>query len=144
MNMPIRERETATALPSASARILALPPKRVKFAMRISARASAIAMRLVPPVVVIVLALAVWEFLCRKTGATLPPPSRVVKDTWELIVDPFFDRGGISAVRADQQHQAGVRGPAGDCTRNAPRTVAPERRCRADGGEPDEVFRDTA
>ena len=25
----------------------------------------------------------------------LPPPSRVLKDTWELIVDPFFDRGGI-------------------------------------------------
>ncbi len=95
MNMQIRERETATALPSAGAKILALPPTRVKFAMRISARVGAIAMRLVPPVVVIVLALAVWEFLCRKTGATLPPPSRVVKDTWELIVDPFFDRGGI-------------------------------------------------
>ena len=95
MNMSIRERETATAISSGSAKILALPPKRTKLAMRISARASAIAMRLVPPAVVIVLALAVWEFLCRKTGATLPPPSRVVKDTWELIIDPFFDRGGI-------------------------------------------------
>jgi nitrate/nitrite transport system permease protein len=95
MNMSIRERETATAISSGSAKILALPPKRTKFAMRISARTSAIAMQLVPPAVVIVLALAVWEFLCRKTGATLPPPSRVVKDTWELIVDPFFDRGGI-------------------------------------------------
>src|SRR5256714_5402218 len=39
--------------------------------------------------------LAVWEILCRKQGATLPPPSRVIRDTWELIVDPFFDRGGI-------------------------------------------------
>src|SRR5215217_5118687 len=40
-------------------------------------------------------ALVLWELLCRKAGATLPPPSRVLKDTWELIVDPFFDRGGI-------------------------------------------------
>jgi nitrate/nitrite transport system permease protein len=95
MNMPIRERETATALPSVNAKILALPPKRAKFTTRVSSQAGAIAMRLVPPIVVIVLALGVWECLCRKTGATLPPPSKVLKDTWELIVDPFFDRGGI-------------------------------------------------
>src|SRR5438128_2715197 len=95
MNKPIREIETETAVPSASAKIFALAPNRPRLASRASARASAIAMRLVPPAVVIVLALAVWEFLCRKVGATLPPPSRVVKDTWELIVDPFFDRGGI-------------------------------------------------
>ena len=39
--------------------------------------------------------MAIWEILCRKAGATLPPPSRVLTDTWELIVDPFFDRGGL-------------------------------------------------
>ena len=39
--------------------------------------------------------MLVWELLCRKAGATLPPPSRVLSDTWELIVDPFFDRGGL-------------------------------------------------
>ena len=43
----------------------------------------------------VLLLLAVWELLCRKAGATLPPPSRVLRDTWELIVDPFYDRGGI-------------------------------------------------
>ena len=26
--------------------------------------------------------------------ATLPPPSKVVADTWELIVNPFYDNGG--------------------------------------------------
>jgi nitrate/nitrite transport system permease protein len=77
------------------AKVLALPPKHSKFAVRVSAQAGAIALRLVPPAVVIALALVVWELLCRKAGATLPPPSKVVQDTWELIVDPFFDRGGI-------------------------------------------------
>jgi nitrate/nitrite transport system permease protein len=33
--------------------------------------------------------------VCRRTGSTLPPPSRVFSDTRELIFDPFFDRGGI-------------------------------------------------
>jgi len=51
--------------------------------------------RIVPPIVVIGLLLLVWELVCRRTGATLPPPSRVVSDTWDLIVHPFFDNGGI-------------------------------------------------
>ena len=38
---------------------------------------------------------AVLELVCRRAGSTLPPPSRVFKDTKELIFDPFFDRGGI-------------------------------------------------
>src|SRR5476649_1188132 len=95
MNMSVRETKIAEPLASASAKILALAPRRANSTTRVFARAGAIAMRLVPPVVVIALALLLWEFLCRKSGATLPPPSRVVKDTWELIVDPFFDRGGI-------------------------------------------------
>ena len=39
--------------------------------------------------------LGLWELLCSAPDASLPPPSRVVADTWELIVDPFFDRGGV-------------------------------------------------
>ena len=39
--------------------------------------------------------LLLWEMLCSKPGASLPPPSKVLDDTWELIVDPFFDRGGL-------------------------------------------------
>jgi nitrate/nitrite transport system permease protein len=54
-----------------------------------------VAERVVPPVVVIAVALLIWELLCRRAGSTLPPPSRVLTDTWELIVDPFFDRGGL-------------------------------------------------
>jgi nitrate/nitrite transport system permease protein len=36
-----------------------------------------------------------WELLCAAPDASLPPPSRVISETWELIVDPFYDRGGI-------------------------------------------------
>jgi nitrate/nitrite transport system permease protein len=44
---------------------------------------------------VIAFVLLLWEFLCRKAGATLPPPSRVVRDAWDLIAHPFYDRGGL-------------------------------------------------
>jgi nitrate/nitrite transport system permease protein len=54
------------------------------------------ATRLLPPLMFLVLAGVIWEIACSSPGATLPPPSKVVADTWELIVDPFFDKGGLN------------------------------------------------
>src|SRR5713226_469458 len=95
MNMPLLKAEPATAMPPAMAKVLPLEPKRQPLATRIAARLGEIAVRVVPPVVVITRVLVIWELLCRRAGSTLPPPSRVLNDTWELIVDPFFDRGGL-------------------------------------------------
>jgi len=98
MNMPLKKSDTAVALPApaVSAKVLALgAPKRPPIGERLLAHASAVAVRVVPPLIVLTLTLVIWEMLCNRPGATLPPPSRVLKDTWELIVDPFFDRGGI-------------------------------------------------
>jgi nitrate/nitrite transport system permease protein len=49
---------------------------------------------LLPPLFVMVILLLLWEWLTSSTGSTLPGPSRVIEDTWELIVDPFYDYGG--------------------------------------------------
>ena len=49
---------------------------------------------IVPPLITIALLLAIWQLLCSGPGASLPPPTKVVHDTWELISDPFFDHGG--------------------------------------------------
>jgi nitrate/nitrite transport system permease protein len=96
MNKPIRQTtQAAIPLPPPAATLLTLAPKRNPWTGRALARLNAVAVRVVPPMVVIGLMLAVWEMLCRRTGATLPPPSKVLQDTWELIVDPFFDRGGL-------------------------------------------------
>jgi nitrate/nitrite transport system permease protein len=92
--MPAVKTEPAAAL-SAGATVLPMTPKRRGHGEAIATLARSVASRVIPPVVVIALFIAVWELLCRKAGATLPPPSRVLKDTWELIVDPFFDHGGI-------------------------------------------------
>ncbi|MCW5653533.1 nitrate ABC transporter permease [Hydrogenophaga sp.] len=47
-----------------------------------------------PPLLVIGLLVVLWEMLGTRPGAALPPPSKVVEDTWELIVHPFYDNGG--------------------------------------------------
>jgi len=50
--------------------------------------------KVLPPLVVTSLLLLIWEMLSGSQGALLPPPSQVVSDTWELIVNPFYDYGG--------------------------------------------------
>ncbi|HYG87753.1 MAG TPA: nitrate ABC transporter permease [Azospirillum sp.] len=49
---------------------------------------------ILPPLVALTVLLGVWQLLCMGTGASLPAPSKVVTDTWTLIVNPFFDNGG--------------------------------------------------
>jgi nitrate/nitrite transport system permease protein len=93
--MPLMKAEPATVTLATTAKVLPLPPKRPALATRTRMVLGKIAERVVPPVVVIAVALLIWELLCRRAGSTLPPPSRVLTDTWELIVDPFFDRGGL-------------------------------------------------
>ncbi len=47
-----------------------------------------------PPLVVVALLLLVWELLGSRQGAALPSPTRVLSETWELILHPFADNGG--------------------------------------------------
>jgi nitrate/nitrite transport system permease protein len=96
--MQMTVRSTAAALaapPPAAAQVVAMAPKQPALRTRIRGKLRDFAARVVPPLVVLALALGIWELLCRGAGASLPPPSRVLSETWELIVDPFFDRGGI-------------------------------------------------
>ena len=48
-----------------------------------------------PPLVGLAIVLGLWQYLCSQPGASLPTPVAVVTGSWELIVDPFFDRGGV-------------------------------------------------
>ena len=95
MNMPAINTENATRLPIAAAPVVSIVPKRSFKLGDFGKSAREASARIVPPLIVVAFLLVVWELLCRKAGATLPPPSRVLKETKELILDPFFDRGGI-------------------------------------------------
>ncbi|WP_017941852.1 MULTISPECIES: nitrate ABC transporter permease [unclassified Thioalkalivibrio] len=47
-----------------------------------------------PPLIVTAVFLFLWEMMTSSQGAVLPGPSQVISDTWELIVNPFYDYGG--------------------------------------------------
>jgi nitrate/nitrite transport system permease protein len=78
--------------PAAAHRPARLRPERLQAAARDLARRLRNAL---PAVLALALLLGLWELLCHGQGAALPPPSRVVTDNWDLIVDPFFDHGGV-------------------------------------------------
>lgn len=50
--------------------------------------------KIITSVIALAAVLLVWQLLCMSPQATLPPPSKVLADTWGLITDPFFDNGG--------------------------------------------------
>src|ERR1700694_605622 len=95
MNMPAIKTEPVTMLPATVAPVVAMTPRRPPRADKYIKMAKETAVRVVPPLIVLALLMLFWELVCRRAGSTLPPPSRVYKDTKELIFDPFFDRGGI-------------------------------------------------
>ena len=96
MNMPmVNTSRVEDIQPAVSATVLPLTPKRTALKTRAFARLSDLAAKIFPPVIVVALLLGIWELLCRKSGATLPPPSRILRDGWELIANPFYDRGGL-------------------------------------------------
>jgi nitrate/nitrite transport system permease protein len=57
------------------------------------AMAANVAKVVVPPIVVLAILLGVWQLLCSAPGATLPPPSQVWEESYDLIASPFFNFG---------------------------------------------------
>ena len=95
MNVQALKTESATPLAKAPADVVALAPKAQPKAEKYTKMAKDVAAQVIPPLIVVILLGVMWELLCRRTGSTLPPPSKVYKDTKELIFDPFFDNGGL-------------------------------------------------
>jgi nitrate/nitrite transport system permease protein len=81
------------AAPSASLTTPAAP--RVPRPSALLRRANEALGVVVPPLVVVAGLFLLWEWLCSGPGATLPPPTRVWSDAKELILNPFYDRGGL-------------------------------------------------
>lgn len=94
MSMPAVKTTRSVAVSGIEASVLPLP-QRPHRTGPMGKALKELPAKIVPPVIVIALFLLVWEILCHKAGASLPSPSKVVKDSWELIANPFFDHGGI-------------------------------------------------
>jgi nitrate/nitrite transport system permease protein len=95
MNMPVRKGEALSiASPAAAAEVLRLKvAKPSLWQTRVLPALGAFTARTLPPLVMLVMILAVWQVLCMKPGATLPAPSKIWAEAYDLIVDPFFIAG---------------------------------------------------
>src|SRR5260221_6127576 len=132
MWMPAMKAEApAAAIPTpvtTAAPVVTMTPKRAPRADKYAKMAKEIAAHVVPPLIVIALLMLFWELVCRRTGSTLPPPSKVFKDTKELIFDPFFDHGGNDKGLVRRSNNPGARpeGRPGDASTGL-------YQCRRDG-----------
>ena len=143
MSMPAMKSEAAVAAPAASApaEIVTMTPKRAPVAEKYIKMARHTAVHVIPPLVVLALLLLFWELACRRAGSALPPPSRVFKETKELIFDPFFDRGGIDTLCIDVPVAASVILPRNDCAAFTIGDHLELRQVYREGAHPDAVRR---
>jgi nitrate/nitrite transport system permease protein len=70
-----------------------------------------LAENVLPPILMLALLLVAWEFLCSSPTSSLPAPSRVLDESWTLIVDPFYvgqgtDQGMFWHILASLQRVA--------------------------------------
>jgi nitrate/nitrite transport system permease protein len=94
MNMPAFKTESATPLSPSTAEVLRFAaPKPDFFKSRVVPVLGRVAARVLPPLITLGLILAVWQVLCMKPGATLPSPSKIWSEAYDLIIDPFFVAG---------------------------------------------------
>lgn len=94
MTMTVLKPETTRAVPVVSAEVVRLDaPKPNLLATRILPALKSIASGVIPPLVMTALLLAVWQVLCDRPGATLPAPTKIWLEAYDLIVDPFFVAG---------------------------------------------------
>ncbi len=96
MNMPLAKTTSTlpTPAPASSAAVVPLPKSSRSFLTdTLFPNLRALAARVVPPFIMLVLIFGVWQILCMKPGATLPSPSRIWADAKDLILDPFFVTG---------------------------------------------------
>jgi nitrate/nitrite transport system permease protein len=100
MNVPMLKSQATASVPVSGAAVAAssgavvrLNLPAVRFSSKLKPRLTAIAARVLPPLIMLVLILTVWEILCSRPGATLPSPSKIWTEARDLIVDPFFVAG---------------------------------------------------
>ena len=90
----LKSRATIAAPGLAAAEIVRLSiPKPSFVKASLLPTLGALAARVIPPLVMLSLILIVWQILCMKPGATLPAPSKIWTEAYDLIVDPFFVAG---------------------------------------------------
>jgi nitrate/nitrite transport system permease protein len=87
--------QPAAVAAAAPATIVTFPAARQPMATKLRALGASLAERVLPPAIVLLAIGTIWQLACSQPGASMPPPSQILNDSWELITNPFYDRGGL-------------------------------------------------
>lgn len=80
----------ATAAPAATSK-----PERSFNGAALKLGLSGAVSKVVPPVLVVLVLLGIWQLAAGHPGSSLPAPTAVWKTSHDLITDPFYDHGGL-------------------------------------------------
>ncbi|MFN3497346.1 MAG: nitrate ABC transporter permease [Pannonibacter indicus] len=85
------------AIRKATASVIAFtrPMKTSSHFTRAQALARSASETLLPPVITLAVLLAIWQVLCSSPTSSLPAPSKVLSESWEIIAHPFYEGQGI-------------------------------------------------
>lgn len=90
--------DAATDPPAATprpAQIVPLPRAKAPDPSRVGEAARRVAGAVLPPLVTLLVILLLWQGLGGSSPGGLPTPSAIWLESKELILNPFFDRGGV-------------------------------------------------
>ena len=79
-----------TGLVAATVHVLKRPSPKREWLSRVP---GALARNVLPPLLVIFVLLTIWQVACSHPGASLPPPTQVFTEAYDLIAYPFFNYG---------------------------------------------------
>jgi nitrate/nitrite transport system permease protein len=89
---PAEPPASANAAPAA---VLPMPKRAGLDGARLAARARGAAGLVLPPVGMLLVALLIWQGLASGATSGLPSPTTVWMESKDLILNPFFDHGGV-------------------------------------------------
>ncbi len=94
MTLPSIKGDAIAAFPAErqKATVVTLPPVASR-RPDLAALATSLAQSVIPPLVVLLVLLAVWQVAFSGPGSSLPPPSEIWNESSDLILDPFFVNG---------------------------------------------------
>lgn len=97
MTTSVAQRSARRSMPTAKPTTAApastpAPPARPSRTLDLAGRFFA---TLIPPVAMLAIIFGVWEFLCADPASLFPSPSSIWLQSRELIMDPFYNRGGL-------------------------------------------------
>ncbi len=93
MGMPARKLEPVPAAKAAGAAVVELKRAMPGFADRVKPVLTALWTNLLPPAVTIAILLGIWQIAFDRPGATLPAPTVVWSQAFDLIAEPFYVAG---------------------------------------------------